>query len=74
MIAKIDRDGCISCGMCVEICPEVFHMTTGWPTCTRIPSRMKRRRAPSPRRRAAPFRSSMLSELSLTFYFSNRND
>ena len=26
MIAKIDRDGCISCGMCVEICPEVFHM------------------------------------------------
>lgn len=26
MIAKIDRDGCISCGQCAEICPEVFHM------------------------------------------------
>ncbi|MBC8546003.1 ferredoxin [Clostridiaceae bacterium NSJ-31] len=26
MTAKINRDGCIACGMCVEICPEVFHM------------------------------------------------
>jgi len=24
MKAIIDRDGCISCGLCVEICPEVF--------------------------------------------------
>ncbi|NLM60894.1 MAG: ferredoxin [Clostridiales bacterium] len=26
MIAKLDRDGCISCGLCSEICPEVFRM------------------------------------------------
>lgn len=26
MIAKIDRDGCISCGLCVDTCPEVFQM------------------------------------------------
>lgn len=26
MKAKIDRDGCISCGLCVSICPEVFRM------------------------------------------------
>lgn len=26
MKAFIDRDGCIACGQCVEICPEVFHM------------------------------------------------
>ncbi len=26
MIAKIDRDGCISCGLCAETCPEVFRM------------------------------------------------
>ena len=26
MKAKIDRDGCIGCGMCTEICPEVFEM------------------------------------------------
>jgi len=26
MNARIDRDGCISCGQCVEICPQVFHM------------------------------------------------
>ncbi|NMC56368.1 MAG: ferredoxin [Eubacteriaceae bacterium] len=24
MKAIIDRDGCISCGMCVDVCPEVF--------------------------------------------------
>ena len=24
MKAMIDRDGCISCGLCVETCPDVF--------------------------------------------------
>ncbi len=24
MKASIDRDGCISCGLCVSYCPEVF--------------------------------------------------
>lgn len=23
---SIDRDGCISCGQCFDICPNVFHM------------------------------------------------
>lgn len=26
MKAIIDRDGCISCGMCVDTCPEVFSL------------------------------------------------
>ncbi|MGI5907067.1 MAG: ferredoxin [Christensenellales bacterium] len=26
MKASIDRDGCISCGLCASICPEVFRM------------------------------------------------
>ena len=26
MKAKIDREGCISCGVCPSICPEVFRM------------------------------------------------
>lgn len=26
MKAIIDRDGCISCGLCAETCPEVFQM------------------------------------------------
>lgn len=26
MKAEIDRSGCISCGLCTEICPEVFRM------------------------------------------------
>ena len=26
MEVRIDRDGCIGCGMCVEICPSVFRM------------------------------------------------
>ena len=26
MKAHIDRDGCIGCGLCEEICPEVFHL------------------------------------------------
>ena len=24
MKAKLDRSGCISCGLCTETCPEVF--------------------------------------------------
>lgn len=26
MRATLDRDGCISCGLCPETCPEVFRM------------------------------------------------
>ena len=26
MIAKINREGCISCGLCTQICPEVFYI------------------------------------------------
>jgi len=26
MNAKIDREGCISCGQCAEVCPQVFQM------------------------------------------------
>ncbi len=26
MKASIDRDGCISCGLCPSICPDVFRM------------------------------------------------
>ena len=26
MEATVDKDGCISCGQCVNICPEVFFM------------------------------------------------
>lgn len=26
MKAKLDREGCISCGLCAEICPEVFRI------------------------------------------------
>lgn len=26
MIAEINRDGCIACGVCASICPEVFRM------------------------------------------------
>ncbi|HML49518.1 MAG TPA: ferredoxin, partial [Clostridia bacterium] len=26
MKAEIDRDGCIECGLCASICPEVFRM------------------------------------------------
>lgn len=24
MKAYVDQDGCISCGMCIDVCPEVF--------------------------------------------------
>ncbi len=26
MKAEINRDGCISCGLCIATCPEVFQM------------------------------------------------
>lgn len=26
MKASIDRSGCISCGLCVDTCPDVFRM------------------------------------------------
>ena len=26
MKATIDRDGCISCGLCIDTCPSVFKM------------------------------------------------
>ncbi len=26
MKATIDRSGCISCGLCEEVCPEIFQM------------------------------------------------
>lgn len=26
MKAKLDRSGCISCGLCSETCPQVFRM------------------------------------------------
>jgi ferredoxin len=26
MDARINREGCISCGQCIEICPQVFRM------------------------------------------------
>lgn len=26
MKAKVDPDACVSCGLCVEICPEVFKL------------------------------------------------
>ncbi|MDD3141111.1 MAG: ferredoxin [Lachnospiraceae bacterium] len=32
MKAEIDRDGCISCGLCASICPEVFRMGDDGPT------------------------------------------
>lgn len=28
MKAIIDRSGCISCGLCIATCPEVFHLAT----------------------------------------------
>jgi ferredoxin len=31
MKAEIDRDGCISCELCVDTCPEVFRMGADGP-------------------------------------------
>lgn len=31
MKASIDRDGCIACGLCASICPEVFRMADDGP-------------------------------------------
>ena len=31
MKAEIDRDGCISCELCAETCPEVFRMGADGP-------------------------------------------
>lgn len=28
MEVKIDRDGCIACGMCAETCPSVFEIAS----------------------------------------------
>ena len=29
MIATVDRDTCIACELCTQICPEVFRMEEG---------------------------------------------
>jgi len=29
MKAFVDREGCIACELCPDICPEVFHMRDG---------------------------------------------
>lgn len=26
MIAKVDRDACIGCGLCESVCPDVFEL------------------------------------------------
>ena len=26
MVAEVDREGCIECGLCASVCPEVFRM------------------------------------------------
>jgi ferredoxin len=32
MRAWVDQDGCIACGLCASICPEVFRMTDEGPS------------------------------------------
>lgn len=27
MIASVNQDGCIECGLCASVCPEVFSMS-----------------------------------------------
>jgi len=31
MKAKVDPETCIACGLCAEVCPEVFEMTDAGP-------------------------------------------
>jgi ferredoxin len=26
MKVKLDREGCIACGLCIDICPNIFYM------------------------------------------------
>ena len=32
MVAEVDREGCIECGLCASVCPEVFRMGDDGPT------------------------------------------
>ncbi len=34
MKVKIDEEGCIRCGLCVDICPTVFHIEGDSPAQT----------------------------------------
>ncbi len=40
MKASVDRDLCIGCGPCEEICPEVFHIEGDFATviCDEVPA------------------------------------